>query len=142
MKTNRLFWILFLAVRLSAQTITTQPTNQAVLAGGNVTFSVAVSGNSPFTYQWQFNGSNLTSDIITTVAGNGTNSFYGDAGNATNAGLYEPTSVAVDSVGNLFIADEFNSRIHKVNTNGIITTFADTGTNFFLVTVVLQPMRR
>jgi hypothetical protein len=49
MKANLWVWIFFLGLSLSAQTITTQPTNQFVGLGGNVTFSVAVSGTGPFT---------------------------------------------------------------------------------------------
>ena len=71
----------------TAPTITTQPANQTNLAGANVTFSVAVSGTGPFTYQWQFNGTNLRTNIITTVAGNGTTMFSGDGDAATNASL-------------------------------------------------------
>ena len=92
MKATGLIWILFLAARLSAQTITTQPTNQIVLAGSTVTFSVAVSGVEPFTYQWQYNGNNL--GIISTVAGNGTYGFSGDGSAATNAKINYPYSVA------------------------------------------------
>jgi len=66
--------------------------------------------------------------IITTVAGNGTASYSGDGGAATNAELNYPIGVAVDSTGNLFIADEDNQRIRKVGINGIITTVAGNGT--------------
>lgn len=125
MKATGLIWILFLAARLSAQTITTQPTNQIVLAGSTVTFSVAVSGVEPFTYQWQYNGNNL--GIISTVAGNGTYGFSGDGSAATNAKINYPYSVAVDASGDLFIADLSNNRIRKVDTNGIITTVAGNG---------------
>lgn len=113
--------------------ITQQLTNQTVVAGGSATFGVAVSGIGPFTYQWQFNGANvlnwLSGNIITTVAGNGTNGYSGDNGTATNAMLWEPCGVAVDSSDNLFIADFWNNRIRKVATNGIITTVAGNGTN-------------
>ncbi len=66
----------------------------------------------------------LTNSIITTVAGSGTNGFFGDGGLATNANLSQPQNVSVDTNGNLFIADYGNSRIRKVGTNGIITTVA------------------
>jgi sugar lactone lactonase YvrE len=62
--------------------------------------------------------------IVSTVAGNGTNGFSGDGGPATNASLYYPASVAVDTSGNLLIADEYNNRIRRVNTNGVISTVA------------------
>jgi len=68
-----------------------------------------------------------TSGIITTVAGNGTPSYSGDGGAATSAGLNNPKGIAVDSSGNLYIADERNNRIRKVNTSGIITTVAGNG---------------
>src|SRR5438309_815490 len=52
--------------------------------------------------------------IITTVAGTGSPTFSGDGGAATNASLYDPTGVALDASGNLYIADYFNHRIRKV----------------------------
>ena len=51
---------------------------------------------------------------ISTVAGTGTKGFSGDGGPATSAQLNTTSSVAVDSSGNLFIADHFNHRIRKV----------------------------
>jgi hypothetical protein len=69
-----------------------------------------------------------TAGIITTVAGNGTPSYSGDGGPATSAAM-EPESVAVDSAGNLYIADFVNGCIRKVNTAGIITTIAGVKTN-------------
>jgi uncharacterized repeat protein (TIGR03803 family) len=106
-----------------------QTTNNsiAVMVGSNVTLAVSVTGAGPFSYQWQQNGTNLPNGIITTVAGNGTGSYFGDGGVATNAELHWPSGVAVDATGNLFIADTFNNRIRKVGTNGIITTVAGNG---------------
>jgi len=69
-----------------------------------------------------------TNGIITTVAGNGNGDYSGDNGRATSAGVWNPWGVVVDSVGNLFIADDWNQRIRKVSTNGIITTVAGNGT--------------
>lgn len=69
--------------------------------------------------------------MITTVAGNGINGFSGDGGPATQASLSGPSGVAVDNVGNLYIADYANYRIRKVDGNGIITTVAGNGNNGF-----------
>jgi sugar lactone lactonase YvrE len=68
-----------------------------------------------------------TNGIIATVAGNGTQSYSGDGGPATNASLNYPTGVAVDAAGNLFVADFNNNRIREIGTNGIITTVAGNG---------------
>jgi trimeric autotransporter adhesin len=70
---------------------------------------------------------------ITTVAGNGPNcgnvcgKYSGDGGAATKAGLNSPGGIAVDSSGNLYIADVFNYRVRKVDASGIITTVAGIG---------------
>jgi len=71
-----------------------------------------------------------TSGTITTVAGNGTPGYSGDGveHGATGAELYLLTGVAVDSAGNLYIADQVNNRIRKVDTSGTITTVAGNGT--------------
>jgi sugar lactone lactonase YvrE len=67
------------------------------------------------------------SGIITTVAGAGFWGYAGDGGPATQAELYEPSAVAVDTAGNLYIADTYNYAIRKVTPNGTITTVAGTG---------------
>ncbi len=68
----------------------------------------------------------VSSGIITTIAGTGTSGFSGDGGSASSAQLYYPGGVAVDSAGNLYIADSSNYRVRKVS-GGIITTIAGTG---------------
>jgi trimeric autotransporter adhesin len=68
-----------------------------------------------------------TSGMIATVAGNGTEGFSGDSGAATGATLNTPMGVAVDTAGNLYIADAFNNRIRKVSATGVITTVAGNG---------------
>jgi len=65
---------------------------------------------------------------ISTVAGNGSFGFSGDGGPATSAALFGPDGVAVDSAGNLFIADSANARIRKVTPAGMISTVAGNGT--------------
>jgi sugar lactone lactonase YvrE len=67
---------------------------------------------------------NLTSGIITTVAGDGTAGFSGDGGPATSASLNYPSGIAVDSQGNLLIADTLNGRIRMVGIDGTISTLA------------------
>jgi len=63
--------------------------------------------------------------VITTVAGTGFSAFFGDGGQATLANLFEPTGVAVDKDGNLFIADSGNGRIRRVDKeSGVITSVA------------------
>jgi sugar lactone lactonase YvrE len=69
--------------------------------------------------------------IITTVAGSNMVGFSGDNGPATAAKLSSPAAIAVDTFGNLYIADLSNNRVRKVNAAGIITTFAGTGTSGF-----------
>jgi uncharacterized protein (TIGR03437 family) len=68
----------------------------------------------------------VSNGVITTVAGNGYPGFGGDNGPATSAQLYEPGGIVLDSAGNLYIADGYNSRIRKV-ANGVITTVAGNG---------------
>jgi hypothetical protein len=68
----------------------------------------------------------VSNGIITTVAGNGTQGFSGDGGPATSAEFNNPTEVAVDAAGNLYIADSYNDRVREVS-NGVITTVAGNG---------------
>jgi uncharacterized protein (TIGR03437 family) len=72
-----------------------------------------------------------TDGTVTTVAGNALPGFSGDGGLATSAELNRPTGVAVDSLGNLFIADSGNNRIREVLTNGVIGTLAGNGNTAF-----------
>ncbi len=72
-----------------------------------------------------------TSGNINTVAGNGTLEFYGDGRPATRASLRGPSSVFVDGLGNIYIADTINNRIRKVDTSGIISTVAGNGNRGF-----------
>lgn len=66
------------------------------------------------------------------IAGNGSAGFSGDGGFATRASLNFPGDLAVDSLGNLYIADTFNNRIRRVDAStGIITTVAGNGTAGF-----------
>jgi hypothetical protein len=65
--------------------------------------------------------------LITTAAGNGTNYYssgFADGGAATSSRLDRPASPVVDSLGNLYFADQEGNRIRKVSTSNIITTIA------------------
>jgi len=64
--------------------------------------------------------------IVSAVAGTGAQGFGGDGGAATSAQLDSPVGVAVDSAGNIYIADSHNNRIRKVS-GGKISTIAGTG---------------
>jgi sugar lactone lactonase YvrE len=62
--------------------------------------------------------------IIRTIAGTGTAGFAGDGGPATAAQLNSPAGLAFDTAGNLYVADERNAVIRKIDTHGVITTVA------------------
>ncbi len=73
-----------------------------------------------------------TDGIITTIAGSGAagvdqGSYSGDGGPATSATLQEPSGIAFDAVGNLYIGDRDNDRIRKIDLHGVITTIAGDG---------------
>ena len=64
---------------------------------------------------------------ITTIAGTGSADYTGDGGPAIKATFQAPMSIVLDKEGNIYVGDEGNNRIRKIDTNGIITTFAGTG---------------
>jgi hypothetical protein len=75
-----------------------------------------------------------TSGVITLFAGTAAScGFGGDGGSATAVGAYlsSPSAVATDSAGNVYIADQYNLRIRKVDTSGNISTFAGDGSYGF-----------
>jgi trimeric autotransporter adhesin len=65
--------------------------------------------------------------IISTIAGNGIAGYSGDGGQAVSAKLNTPDGLAVDSSGNIYVADSYNHRIRKITSDGVISTFAGTG---------------
>jgi hypothetical protein len=69
-----------------------------------------------------------TSGIINTIVGTGTAGFAGDGALAINAQISSPGGVAIDAAGNLYFNDQGNARMRMVNTSGIISTIAGTGT--------------
>ena len=105
----------------------------ATAAGFFEPFGLVVDGNNNLYIADFFNNAVRKVDItgiITTYAGNGYHhgsglgGYSGDGGPATAAELYDPEGIALDSHGNLYIADASNMVIRMVNTSGIITTVA------------------
>jgi len=72
----------------------------------------------------------ISTGIISTAVGTGGSSYTGDGGPATSADVNLPYGIAVDSLGNIYIADTFNNRVRKVTVStGIITTIAGSTTS-------------
>jgi len=98
-----------------------------------VRVALDLSGNVVIADQSNHRVRRITSDgVINTIAGNGVGTpqngaFSGDGGPATSASLNNPTAIAFDSTGVLYIADQFNLRIRKVALDGTITTIAGNG---------------
>ena len=72
-----------------------------------------------------------TAGIISTIAGNGTANYTSDGGPADTTSLNFPSSLTFDAHGNLYFTDANNNRVRKIDTAGIITTIAGTGTAAF-----------
>ena len=101
----------------AANTVVILPIAVAVDFAGNLSFADG-------TFYTRVRGVSA-SGILTTVAGNGqTCCFSGDGGPAASAQFSDPSSVALDASGNIYIADAHNSRIRKVSPAGTITTVA------------------
>lgn len=66
----------------------------------------------------------VSSNVTTTLAGDGSSGYSGDTFVATNSELFAPTGVALDTAGNIYIADTENDVVRQINTKGIIYTFA------------------
>jgi sugar lactone lactonase YvrE len=92
-----------------------------LIAGAATLLDVSDFPPSPHIYKVSTEGA------IAAVAGNGHNPFSGDGGPATSAQLASPYGVAVDSGGNVLIADIGNNRIRRVTPDGTITTAAGNG---------------
>lgn len=72
------------------------------------------------------------SGLIKTIAGTSTYGYNGDGIFPTTANLYFPSGVVVDAAGNVYIADQYNNRIRKINAStGLISTFAGDGSNIY-----------
>jgi hypothetical protein len=109
--------------------ITTVAGNQVAGFHGDGELGTSASLNQPHGIAVDRNGNIFIADtfnhrirrvdaitgVITTVAGDGNQGFRGDGGPAMRASFRFPRAVAIDNSGNLFIADEGNHRIRKVN---------------------------
>ena len=87
------------------------PPGVAVDAAGNIYIADAVNNRIR----------KVSNGIVTTFAGNGVPNYTGDGGPATAASLNNPQAVAVDSNGNVYIADSSNNAVRKVS-GGTIST--------------------
>lgn len=67
---------------------------------------------------------NLASGRISVVAGTGTSGYSGDGGPAQQAEMANPTGVAVDLLGNIYVAEAISNRIRRISAKGVISTFA------------------
>ena len=128
------------AIVAYGQTITTIAGNGSGVFSGDGVQATATAINVPSSVCIDASGNLYIADygnnrvrkvdptgIIATVAGTGAAGFGGDGFAATSATLHSPIGVCVDASGNLYIADNLNNRIRKVNTSGIITTYAGNG---------------
>ncbi|HEY0797081.1 MAG TPA: Ig-like domain repeat protein [Acidisarcina sp.] len=107
----------------------TEATNTSLALPGGVAFDAAgdlyiADTNNHIVLEVGLTG------IVSTAAGTGQQGFAGDGGPATSALLDSPVGIALDSAGNLYIADSHNNRVREVS-NGIISTIAGTGAAAF-----------
>jgi uncharacterized protein (TIGR03437 family) len=103
---------------------------QAITAGVSRPSGVAVDGvgHLYISESNRIRQVQLSSGVISTVAGNNSAGFAGDGGPASDANLSNPQGLSTDSSGNLYVADWFNGRIRKITPQGFISTIAGNGT--------------
>ncbi|WP_232666708.1 serine/threonine-protein kinase [Pseudonocardia sp. TRM90224] len=105
------------------------PVAATVLTDRIATMAADKKGNVYFTYAREDRVDRLTpAGAIEPVAGTGDPGYTGDGGPATAAKLDTPRGLAIDDSGNLYIADNANHRIRRVDPAGTITTIAGNGT--------------
>jgi streptogramin lyase len=103
-------------------------TSAAISSPARIAFDAAGNLFIPDEFNHRIRRVDGVTGTITTVAGNGIDGFSGDGGPATLASLNLPVAVAVDAAGNLYVADQFNDRIRRVDgVTGTITTVAGNG---------------
>lgn len=94
----------------------------------NWAIAVDNKGNLYISDQSNYRIRKVSGGIISTIAGTGTTGYGGDNGAATLANIGPPFGIATDVNGNIFFSDLNNRRIRKVDTFGIISTYAGMGT--------------
>ena len=138
--TLALFLALILTFTAHAQVINTYAGGGSIGHTGNGGSALLATLDSPTSVAADASGNIYISDqqnscvrkvdtfgIITTVAGTGVGGYNGDNITATSAQLQQNWGITVDAAGNIYIADQSNSRVRKVNNAGIISTIAGTG---------------
>lgn len=105
---------------LAKESQLSNPTGLALDGKGNL--FISDSGNE------RIRKVDLSTGIISTVAGTGVTGFSGDGFEATKTQLSNPLGLAIDKQGDLYVVDRGNNRVRKINmSTGIITTIAGTG---------------
>jgi trimeric autotransporter adhesin len=116
------------SVRLSG------PTGVAIDAAGNIYIAEASLGSGSGLAAGDFRiWKVLPEGVISTLAGNGMASYSGDGGPAAAAQFHAPAALALDTAGNLYIADRLNHRVRRMAATGLISTVVGTGTAGFEV---------
>ena len=103
-----------------------KPSGVAVDASGNIYIADA--------YNERIRLVTKSTGIITTLAGDGTYGYSGDGGLATSAQLRFPSGVAVDALGNIYIADTGNERTRMIT----LDPYPTSGTTPFSSTVIVM----
>jgi sugar lactone lactonase YvrE len=143
MKTLIFLLLSYPAVGLAQDIITCAGTNGTGYTGDGGP-AVHAQLNMPYATAFDHAGNLLISDTwhyvvrkvdatgkISTIAGNGTSGYSGDGGAATSAQFSLISSIACDTNGNIYIADDWNNRIRMIGQDGVVVTIAGTGTGGF-----------
>ncbi len=100
--------------------------------GGPRGLALDAAGNLFFASSSRVRRIDAVTGIVTTIAGNGSGLTSGDGGPALLAGIRDPQDVALDAAGNIYIANQFEPRIRKVDAaTGVIITVAGNGVESF-----------